>query len=102
MAAPLDAGQKFPEGVGTQPNDAQLGRGRLAGVRRGGVGSCSLVLTGIELCWRTWPWAPIQPVREAWGRPNVPSGLSPSLLGVPSGRVLVCGWLSQGDSEHMD
>ena len=33
---------------------------------------------------------PIQSEREAWGHPNVPSGLSPSLLGVPSGQVLVC------------
>ena len=31
-------GAKFPGGGGTQPNDAQLGRGRLAEVRCGGAG----------------------------------------------------------------
>lgn len=43
----------------------------LQGLGAGESWSCSPLLTGTELCLRTWHWAPIGPVREGLGHPNI-------------------------------
>lgn len=60
---------KVPEGVGALPEAMRLGRP--AG-REGEGRSCSSLLTGTELCLRTWHQAPGQPVGEGSGCPNIP------------------------------